>query len=144
VIPPYQNLKNFMSLWKRLLRALGYEPKAHLTFALDQSAFRALRRAADEEQRLPAELASDLLSSALARREAALENLHTWRALTPRQREVSALVCLNYTNRQIAARLRISPETVKTHVYNTLLKFNLRRRTELQQLLADWDFSAWD
>ncbi|MGD2155383.1 MAG: helix-turn-helix transcriptional regulator [Anaerolineales bacterium] len=133
-----------MSLWNYLLRAIGYGPNAHLTFDLDQRAFRALRRAADEEQRPPEELASDLLSNALARREAALENLHIWRTLTPRQREVCALVCLNYTSRQIAARLRISPETVKTHVYNALLKFNLRRRTELQKLLADWDFSAWD
>jgi DNA-binding CsgD family transcriptional regulator len=132
------------SLWRRLLRALGYEPGARLTFELDQVTFRALQRAADEEQLPPYEVASKLLSSALARREATIESIHLWRTLTPRQKEVTALVCLNYTNREIGARLKISPETVKTHTRNALQKFGLRRKSELQKLLHDWDFNAWE
>ena len=71
-------------------------------------------------------------------------SLSRWRMLSPREQQVAALICLNYTGRQIAARLKISPETVKTHTRNLLNKFGLRTRTELRQVLADWDFSAWE
>ena len=57
---------------------------------------------------------------------------------------MGALVCLGYTNRQIAARLVISVETVKSHIRNILYKFNLHSKRELGLLLGDWDFSAWD
>jgi DNA-binding CsgD family transcriptional regulator len=56
---------------------------------------------------------------------------------------VAALTCLGYTNRQMAARLSLSPETIKTHVRNVLFKFGLNRKTDLRQALANWDFSAW-
>jgi DNA-binding CsgD family transcriptional regulator len=56
---------------------------------------------------------------------------------------VAALTRLNFTNRQIAARLMITPETAKTHVRNVLRKFDLHSKAELRRALADWDFSAW-
>ena len=65
-------------------------------------------------------------------------------SLTPREQDVAALACLGYTNRQIAARLGISPDTVKTHVRNLLHKFELHSKDELRSLLQDWDFSAWE
>jgi DNA-binding CsgD family transcriptional regulator len=133
-----------MSLINYLLRFLGYNPDTRLVFKLDQEAVSALQRVADEEQRSIKEIAMDLLNSALSQRQAAVEQLRDWQALTPRQREVAALVCLNYTNNQIALRLGISTDTVKTHTRNILYKLGLSRKTELQQLLADWDFSAWD
>jgi len=56
---------------------------------------------------------------------------------------VAALICLNYTNRQIASHFVISTETAKTHVANALRKFGLHSKAELRRALADWDFSAW-
>jgi len=56
---------------------------------------------------------------------------------------VAALACLNFTNRQIAARLSISPQTVKSHMRNLLLRFELHSKVELRQVLSDWDFSEW-
>ncbi len=53
-------------------------------------------------------------------------------------------MCLGYSNRQIAARLYISPETVKYHLHNILIKYKLKSRTQLQQTLKEWDFSAWE
>jgi DNA-binding CsgD family transcriptional regulator len=44
----------------------------------------------------------------------------------------------------MAARLKISTETVNTHVYNALRKFDLPRRADLRRALADWDFKGWD
>ncbi len=54
------------------------------------------------------------------------------------------MVCLGYMNKEIGEKLNISPQTVKMHVSNALRKFRVRRRGEIQLLLADWDFSEWD
>ena len=133
-----------MSFFQRLLHALGYtRSERRLTFQLDQTMAQSLRKLAEQEQRTPDDIAADLLSFALAQRHAADENLARWRSLSPREQQVAALACLNYTNRQIASLLVISPETVKTHVRNVLRKFGLHSKAELRQALADWDFSAW-
>lgn len=50
--------------------------------------------------------------------------------LTPREREVLALLAEGLTNRQIAARLRVSEHTVKFHVDTILDKLGARSRTE--------------
>lgn len=55
-----------------------------------------------------------------------------------------AWVCLGCTNRETAARLSISPETVKDRLGSALRKFHLGKRTELRVLMGDWDFSAWE
>jgi DNA-binding CsgD family transcriptional regulator len=133
-----------MSVLRRLLRALGYTRPERLTFELDQALVQSLQELSEQEQRPAQALVSDLLSFALEQRHAADENLARWRSLSPREQQVAALACLNYTNRQIAARLVISPETVKTHMRNLLRKFDLHSKVALRQALAEWDFSAWD
>ncbi len=87
--------------------------------------------------------AEDLIKSALVDHQVAETHLESWRALTPRQQQIAALTCLNFTNRQIAARLGISPQTVKSHMRNLLHRFNLHSKEELRQALSDWDFSEW-
>jgi len=52
-------------------------------------------------------------------------------ALTPREREIAALVATGRTNRQIAADLVISGRTVETHVHNILAKLDLSTRAQL-------------
>jgi non-specific serine/threonine protein kinase len=49
-------------------------------------------------------------------------------ALTPREREVAALVARGYSNRQIAAALVISPHTAERHVERILDRLNLSSR----------------
>ena len=66
--------------------------------------------------------------------------VQAWETLTPREREITALTCLGYTNGQMAIKLGISVETVKTHVANTLRKFNLRSKADLRVALANWQF----
>jgi DNA-binding NarL/FixJ family response regulator len=46
-----------------------------------------------------------------------------WRALTPREQDVAALACLGFTNREIAARLNIAPDIVKSRLQNVLRQF---------------------
>ena len=127
----------------RLLRRLGLLRPERLTFDLELEDRLVLRELAHQEKRRPDDVAADLLAAALERRRIAGEYLGVWHSLTPREQEVAALICLGYTTRQMAARLHISTETVNTHVYNGLRKFGLQRRTELQRLLGDWDFSSW-
>jgi DNA-binding NarL/FixJ family response regulator len=51
-------------------------------------------------------------------------------ALTSREREVLALVAKGLTNDRIADQLRISAETVQTHVRNVMAKLHASTRTE--------------
>src|SRR4051794_14742392 len=51
--------------------------------------------------------------------------------LTPREREVVALVALGLSNPDIAERLVISPATSKTHVSRAMLKLGARDRSQL-------------
>ena len=133
-----------MSWLERLLRTLGYYPAPRLSFHTEQALLDSLQALAEEEQRPREQVMADLLEQGLVRRQVSQMNLQRWQALSVREQQVAALVCLNYTNRQIGLRLSISPETVKSHVRNLLAKFNLHTKTELRQLLADWDFSAWE
>jgi len=130
--------------WQRLVDNLGLTPAARDSFALDGELAAHVRSLAELERRPADDIAAELLISGLAQRDMAQENWRRWQSLSTREQQVAALVCRNYTNRQIAARLVISVETVKTHVRNTLYKFNLHSKRELSLLLIDWDFSAWD
>ena len=70
--------------------------------------------------------------------------MQKWESLSARERDVAALICLGYSNQEIAVRLVITTGTVKTHITNILRKFQLNSRYELRNLLSPWDFSAWE
>ncbi|MGW6313291.1 ATP-binding protein [Streptomyces sp. NPDC055099] len=63
------------------------------------------------------------------------DSLSTPEALTPREREVAALVTQGLSNRQIAERLVISKRTADTHVEHILAKLRVSSRAEVAPAL---------
>jgi DNA-binding CsgD family transcriptional regulator len=126
------------SLWQRFNRRR--RAAATCVLHLDAHMLSMLAELAEEEGRPPGEVAADLLSFALVQRQTAGEYLGLWKGLSPREQEVAALASRGYTNRQIAERLVVSPETVKSHMYSILRKFALTKKNDLYRVLSLWDF----
>jgi DNA-binding NarL/FixJ family response regulator len=53
---------------------------------------------------------------------------HVSHDLTPREREIMGLIAEGLSNRQIAARLVISPKTVKNHIYSIYQRIGVHER----------------
>ncbi len=131
------------SIWQRLQNTIRRPPGRQISISLDRETREILESLAAEERHAVEKVASELLRIAATRRQEAEANLERWQELSPREKQVAALICLNYTNREIARRLIIAPETVKSHVRNILSKTNTHSKIALRQALADWDFHEW-
>lgn len=83
----------------------------------------AIRRVAAGEAILPPSLTARVLDELAT-------PISTPEKLTRREKEVLKLVAQGLGNKEIAATLHISENTVKTHVRHILEKLNLRSRTE--------------
>jgi DNA-binding CsgD family transcriptional regulator len=115
-------------------RAEGHAP---ISLEIDPETASRLRRLASRRGEAPEALACGLLARGLdveLRRHQAEASLDR---LTPRQRDVAWLASQGNTNRQIAAALYVSTETVKTHMAHVLGKFGLHTKADLRLLLAD-------
>jgi DNA-binding NarL/FixJ family response regulator len=55
-------------------------------------------------------------------------------SLTPREREIAAMIARNLANKEIARHLRLGATTVKNHVHNILQKLNIHRRADVARL----------
>jgi DNA-binding CsgD family transcriptional regulator len=130
--------------FERLLYRLGFlsNPQV-IRFELDEPAQEMLLFMAEQQNLSPEEMAEVLLRGALFDRQQTQAQLAAWKMLTAREQEVAAQTCLGYTNRQIAAQLGLSPETVKSHLRSLLRKLGLHSKEELRQALDGLDFSAW-
>ena len=103
-----------------------------------------LEHLALEQDRDPEQVAKEILAEGIARHMQSEHNIGIWERLSPREQQVLALVCLEYTNKEIGDKLFISPDTVKSHITRILRKLDVSNRVEIQYLLEDWDFSDWD
>lgn len=65
------------------------------------------------------------------------ERTRTAEAVTPREREVLALVADGLTSREIADRLQISPRTVETHRENLMRKLEVRSAAALARVAVE-------
>ena len=120
------------------------KPKRRHAFELEEDIYLSLEELAAYEQRPARDLGNDLLAEALEGRRVTALSLDFWRGLSRRERQVTALICRGYTSPEIASRLGISRETVKTHASNILLKGEMHNREKLRALFRGWDFSGWE
>jgi DNA-binding CsgD family transcriptional regulator len=58
-------------------------------------------------------------------------------SLTPQQRQIALLAAAGHTNKEIAARLFLSPRTISTHLYQVFPKLGITSRAALRDALAD-------
>jgi DNA-binding NarL/FixJ family response regulator len=99
---------------------------------------KAIRDAAAGKTVLAADLAMRLAESLRAEPDQ-VDFEDRVRALTPRQREVLALLSEGRSNREVAKALFVSEGTVKNHVTQILATLGVRDRTRLAVLLARYD-----
>lgn len=91
-----------------------------------------IRSVAEGERVLPPRMTGTLFSQ-IARlavqrgREAALEAVH----MTPRERDVIALIADGMSNKEISLELNIATHTVKSHVRNVMEKLALHTRLQI-------------
>ncbi len=105
--------------------------------------FSAIQEIAAQDNSPVGAVINDLLHFALDERQSAKASLEVWQKLTPREKEVAALVWFGLTNPQIAARMVISVYTVKAHMRSILAKFDIHSKEELRKMLSSLDFSEW-
>ncbi|MGQ4427353.1 response regulator [Streptomyces violaceoruber] len=117
-----------------ILGALGAGARGYLTKnAGRQDITRAIRAAAAGQSVLDREVQNRLLATARTKAapapgDAARQPLPD--DLTPREREVLALIGQGLSNRGIAEKLFISEATVKTHINNLFAKAHIRDRAD--------------
>jgi DNA-binding NarL/FixJ family response regulator len=58
-------------------------------------------------------------------------------ALTPQEQQIARFVSSSATNRDVAARLFLSPSTIAYHLHNIYLKLGVGSRSELAALLGE-------
>jgi len=112
-------------------------------FHADQELLAAIQEAAQEQGRSEEEIWIDFVKAGHDQYLQTGELEERWDALTEREQEVTALACMGSRNYEIAETLGISHETVKTHMQNIFIKFDIHSRRELRLMLKDWRFDEW-
>ena len=112
-------------------------------FLKDEELIAAVKDVAKQQSRPEEEVIADFTKVGLNQFLSQTEMEARWSSLTHREQQVVALICLGYRNYQIAEKLVIAPETVKTHLQRIFYKFNLRSSKELRLALKNWDFREW-
>ena len=131
-----------MSILDFLLNLIGKRPdNSPRTYELSEDLKVMLTRLAEREGRPEHEFTSDLVAAGLIQYLAADELKPKWESLSRREKDVAKLISKGLTNRQIAAQLSLSTETISTHVQNIMRKFGVESKAELRHILGVVKFS---
>jgi DNA-binding CsgD family transcriptional regulator len=134
-----------MSIWQLFKRwRIVSQQKKKYSYTLGEPSNFRLSDSAAQETHTHEKPTFDSLAVSLPYYSNTNELYQRWIMLSPREQEVTALTCLRYTNPQIASRLNLSVETVKTYLEKVLNKFGLKSKADLRVTFANWDFSEWE
>ncbi len=134
-----------MSLWERFRRLRNRsQPENNRTYRLDDPLQIELKKIAAQENRTQEEVTANVMAAGMYQYRRKDELLRCWYSLSRREQDVTAYACLGLTNRQIAARMGVSPATVKSYLESVLHKLQLESRAELRVFFADLGFEAWE
>ncbi len=135
-----------MSLLRRLLRSLLHRkdsPQEARVFLQDEELIAVIKDVARQQKRAEQDVVADFTKVGLNQFLTQSELENRWSALSRREQQVVALICLGHRNYEIAKILVVSPDTVKTHLQSIFNKFDLRSGKELRLALKNWDFRDW-
>jgi len=132
-----------MSLWRRILDALSFLLPGDRMFSLDDEWTDSSYNLPDQPALLESEVSSDLLELAYQHRQFVQDLLRRWHSLSPREQQVTMMICYYYTTSEMAAQMVVSTNTIKSHVRAVLRKFDVHSRSELRLLLSDFNFDNW-
>ena len=126
-----------MSILDFLLNLIGKRPdNSPRTYELSEDLKVMLTRLAEHEGRSEHEFTSDLVAAGLIQYLTTDELRPKWNSLSAREKDVAKLVSRGLTNRQMAAHLSLSTETINTHVQNIIRKFGVDSKAELRHILG--------
>ncbi len=120
----------------------GKRGKDTRAFSYDGQFATALTEIARRQNRGQSEVLESILRAGVDEILRDEKYMAAWDSLSPREKEVTALLCMGYSSYQIADILSISYDTVRTHSKHIYVKFDLGRK-ELRQALKDWRFAEW-
>ena len=135
-------LRRFIEYLKSLIEKKTGESETRV-FLKDEELIAVVKDVARQQSRAEEDVIADFTKAGLNQLFSQNEMEERWSALSHREQQVVALVCLGYRNHEIAQTLVIAPETVKTHLQRVYDKFNLRSRKELRLALKHWEFREW-
>jgi DNA-binding NarL/FixJ family response regulator len=78
-------------------------------YELNERLQRELVKLSDQEQRPAEDIQDELLAVGLYHLKSSNKLIDQWETLTRREKEVTALICRGYTNKQMAERMGLSP-----------------------------------
>jgi DNA-binding CsgD family transcriptional regulator len=120
----------------------GEQGRSTNTFSLDNQLNLSLREIAREPQRDQREVLDEVLRAGVDEILRAGKYAASWNSLSPREQEVTALICLGQSSYEIAEILSVSYDTVRSHSKQIYRKFGLNRK-QMRQALRDWRFAEW-
>jgi len=132
-----------MAIWNPLNWISRRSNSDSRTFEIPEHLLASISTLAKHENRPEHELLLDILAAGLTQYSTKDRIWKKWESLTRREQEVTALVCLGFSNGEIAAHMVITESGVKFHLGNVFSKLRVKNRDKLRKKFVGWDFSAW-
>lgn len=102
-----------------------------------------IQEVADRQGRSPEAVVVDLAKWDAKEQHRQEKLLQCWEKLSYREQEITALVCLGYDRNQMAEKLSIGSETVKSHLNHIFRKLDVRTTRHIVAIFEGWNFAMW-